>query len=125
MTYLRRPSALLHAGGATYSLDFTINAMCALEDLLDKPAPGVLADLMGSAADPRLMRMQTVRAVLWSMLRDNHPEIDIEGAGRIASDAGTKDTMAAIMQAVAVAFPPPEKAKGKEKAPAEASPPAA
>lgn len=125
MTYLRRPSALLHAGGTVYSLDFTINAMCALEDLLDQPAPVILGELAAGVTDPARMRMTTLRALLWSMLRDSHPEIDIEGAGRIASDAGTKDTMAAIMQAVAVAFPPPEKAKGKEKAPAETSPPAA
>lgn len=117
MTAFRNPGATLQAGGKTYSLAFSMRAMCALEDALDRPATGVLAEMVAAAGEPTTMRMKTLRTMLWAMLRDNHPEIDDEGASDIASAAGAMVTLGAVMAAAAGAFPAPKKGvQAKEEA---------
>lgn len=117
MTVFRNPGAALQAGGMTYSLSLSMRAMCALEDALDRPATGVVQEIMAGCADPNALRMKTVRTMLWALLRDSHPEIDDDGASDIATAAGTTETLAAIMKAAAAAFPAPKKgAKAEESA---------
>lgn len=117
MTAFRNPGATLQAGGTTYSLSFSMRAMCALEDALNRSAPGVVIEMMKAGNDPQALRMKTLRTLLWAMLRDNHPEIDEEGASDIATAAGAMVTMEAVMAAATAAFPAPKKgAQPKEEA---------
>ena len=75
-----------------YTLSFSVNALCELEDLLDKP----MMEIVAAIQTPETMRMSTVRALFWAALRDNHDEIDLAGAGLIVSEFGMKAAMAQI-----------------------------
>lgn len=117
MTAFRNPGATLQAGGTAYSLSFSMRAMCALEDALNRSATSVVMEMMAAGNDPQALRMKTLRTLLWAMLRDNHPEIDEEGASDIATAAGAMVTLGAVMAAAATAFPAPKKgAQPKEQA---------
>lgn len=90
----------LKAGDTDYTLSFSINAICELEDALDKP----VAQIAESLRDEKNVRMTTVRTVIWAALLDHH-RVDIDEAGRIASDAGIGACMQAVGQAFSLAFP--------------------
>ena len=96
-----------------YTLSFSINALCELEDLLDQP----MAEIVAGMQSPEKMRMSTVRAMFWAALRDNHPAIDLEGAGLIVSELGMGAAMAKVGEAFRLAFPTAKAgAEGKPKA---------
>ncbi|MFC0246791.1 GTA-gp10 family protein [Falsochrobactrum ovis] len=102
-----RGSVALQVGDQAYTLSFSVNALCELEDLLNLPVAKIAAT-MNDAED---VRISTVRALVWGALRDHHSEIDLKGAGDIASTAGIPACMEAIGQAFRLAFPQ-EEAKG-------------
>lgn len=86
------------AGEKDYTLCFTINAVCELEDRLGKSVGEIVSD-MG--------RISVVRAVLWAGLLHHH-KVSIEQAGEIMHEAGAAATAQAINAAMAMAFPQPE-----------------
>src|SRR5690606_20676187 len=102
-----RGSVALQVGDQAYTLSFSVNALCELEDLLEMSVAKVGAIMN----DPEGVRMTTVRALVWGALRDHHSEIDLKGAGDIASTAGIPACMEAIGKAFRLAFPR-EEAKG-------------
>ncbi|WP_411033841.1 hypothetical protein [Shinella sp. BYT-45] len=84
-----------------YTLSFSVNALCELEDLLDKP----MMEIVTAIQTPEKMRMNMVRALFWASLRDHHEEIDLKEAGQIVSDLGMKAAMAKVGEAFRLAFP--------------------
>lgn len=102
-----RGSVALQAGNVAYTLSFSVNALCELEEALDKPVAKI-ADTLGK---PEAIRLSTVRVLVWAALRDHHESVDIKAAGNIVTDAGMAETMAAIGKAFTLAFPP---VSGKE-----------
>lgn len=99
-----RGSVALQVGDRAYTLSFSVNALCELEDHLGKP----IAKIADGLNDPANVRMSVVRALLWAGLRDHHDEIDLKAAGLIASDAGIPAVMEAIGKAFSLAFPEAE-----------------
>lgn len=91
----------LKAGDKIYTLSFSINAMCELEDLLGEP----ISQIAKSLGDPQSVRMSTVRALVWAALRDHHSDIDLKGAGDLVAEATVTSTMETIGRAFALAFP--------------------
>lgn len=89
------------AGEKDYTLSFSINSLCELEDLLGESVNTVAAQI----SNPAAVRMKTVRALIWAALQDNHPDVTLEQAGDITSEAGLPATMAAVGAAFAGAFP--------------------
>lgn len=67
------------SGGKQWKLVYNYNAVCELEDMLGVGVNEINALL----ADPKKMKMSTVRAVFWAGLREHHAEIDIRGAGEM------------------------------------------
>lgn len=107
----------LTAGGVTYTLSMSINAMCALEAHLGRPMGAVMTDLLAMHGDPSLMSLTLLRAVLWAALRDHHT-VDEAKAGDVLGEAGLPAALAGVTQAFTLAFPP-------KKAGADARPPLA
>lgn len=101
-----RGEVALKVGDLDYKLSFSINAMCELEDLMDRP----IAEIASSLNDPASLRMSTVRAIAWAALRDHHPDVDIKSAGIMVTSIGINVAMEAIGRAFAMAFP---EAQGK------------
>jgi hypothetical protein len=63
------------ASGETYTLQFSIDALCVLEEKLDMSVGKMAAKL---ADDPRLSFLRTV---FWGGLQANHPKVTVKEAG--------------------------------------------
>ncbi len=101
-----RGAVKLLAAGTTYNLSFSVNAICELEEELDKP----IAEIIASIQKPDQLRMVSVRALVWAALRDHHEDLAIKEAGLIVTDAGFQVAIEKVGEAIRLAFP---EAKGK------------
>jgi hypothetical protein len=99
-----RGHVALVAGDVSYTLSFSVNALCELEDNIGLPIARI-ADELNDAENVRLSR---VRAVLWAALLDHHPGMDLKTAGKIATEAGLPVCMDKIGEAFRLAFPDQE-----------------
>lgn len=93
------------AGEQTYTLSFSVNSICSLEDELGEGWDAIASQLRSTP------RVKTVRAVLWAGLLDKHEGLEIEDAGRIMTEAGVAETMEAVGRALIAAFPAPKEEK--------------
>ncbi|MEW9808599.1 GTA-gp10 family protein [Mesorhizobium marinum] len=113
----------LKAGDKTYTLSFSINAMCELEAHFDEPITKIAARLQ----EPDSVSMTNIRALLWAALIDGLPEIKsgpnggLDFAGQLLSEAGVPEAMDALGRAFASAFPSEASAKGNPRKAARAS----
>lgn len=101
-----RGEVALKVGDLDYTLSFSINAICELEDALDMPVAKI-ADMMNDSSN---LRMSLIRTVVWAALGDHHEGITPKEAGQIATQAGIPTVMEAIGEAFTLAFP---EAQGK------------
>ncbi|MFW2541533.1 GTA-gp10 family protein [Primorskyibacter sp. 2E107] len=104
------------ADGKTWSLHFTANGMCELEDAV---GCGVLAFLKRIEAAGEDISFRDVRLLFWAGLQEHHPDIDLRGAGAlITALGGIAQAMELTGQAVADSMPKPDApgdgAKGKK-----------
>lgn len=104
-------------GGATYLLKFSIPAVVALEDMLDKP----IAEVMVGVARGRV---GYIRAALAAGLRDFHPKVTMADIGEFMTriEGGALDP---VLKAMQLAFPAKEEAAGEgDEDPQTPTPPA-
>lgn len=92
------------AGGETYTLRYSANALAELEDALDKSV-GEIVELMQSQKG---LRIKTVRTIFRAGLLDRHPDITDQQAGDIISDVGLGEAANLLGRAFTAAFPPVE-----------------
>lgn len=96
-----RGSVALQAGDQAYTMSFSINALCELEDIF-----GMSASKFGKLfEDEDNVSMKHVRNLVMVGLHDHHPEVDAKAAGIIVGNAGLPECMAAIEKAFRLAFP--------------------
>lgn len=107
-----RGSVSLQAGDRTYTLSYSTNALCELEDRTGKTIQ-VLANALNS---PEGVSLKMVRDLVWGALRDHHEGADIQTAGGIIDTAGLPDVMEAIGQALRAAFPDAKGGRNPRKA---------
>ncbi len=108
-----RGGVAVRVGDDEWVFSFSINALCELEDLLDKP----VAQIVVALGDPDNMRISNVRAMVWAALLDHHDGISLKEAGDVASKVGTMDCLEKVGKALELAFPTkaarsPRKARG-------------
>jgi tail tube GTA-gp10-like protein len=84
-----------------YTLCFSINAMCELEDKFGSSILAV-ANLMG---DPAKISMKTVRTMFWAGLKDHHEAMTEVEAGRLMSVLGMQQVMDLMAKGFTQAFP--------------------
>jgi hypothetical protein len=99
MSNPHRGEVALVAGGATYTLVYNTNAVCALEEQLGQS----LAEIVTGMG-----RLKVMRAVLWAGLLERHEFGRPEDVGPIMDAAGVPAVVEAVNTAIAAAFPPPE-----------------
>lgn len=85
----------------TWTLRFSTNAICELEDREDCGIGEIIARL----DDPARMRMSLLRTLVWAGLRDKHPDLTVEQAGDIITDAGMSAMVGKLGEAFQLAFP--------------------
>ena len=88
-------------GEKTFTMSFSINALCELEDQLAAP----MADIMTKATDPASMSIKTIRAVFWAGLRDHHPDLTTKDAGDLMTAMGQLQALELVGRAITLAFP--------------------
>jgi len=81
-----------------YKLEFNFNAMCDAEEVLG-PLPELARDRV------RFEAAKTVRALLWAMLLEHHPETTLKEAGAIVEKVGLDKADAAVNAAFVKAYP--------------------
>jgi hypothetical protein len=97
------------ADGKFYTLRFSTNAICELEDELDRGIVDIAAEMSSWANDSKRIRLGFLRAVFWAGLRDAQPDIDIKAAGELILSAGGIATVSGLIgTAFERAFPGPE-----------------
>jgi len=94
------------AGDMAYTLAFTINALCALEDRL-----GIGVAEVGAQMGEN-MRISTLRTVFWAGLQAHHDATE-EQAGDIITQVGAGEAGQLIAKAFAAAFPEAAKGTGR------------
>lgn len=91
-----RGEIALKVGDTAYTLKFSTNAICELEDHLDKGINVIVSNME---------RVTTVRALLWAGLRAQYPDITIAKAGEMIDRVGMAKATDVIGKALAAAFP--------------------
>lgn len=91
-----RGEVALRAAETDYTIKFSTNAICEVEDRLDKGLNTIIANME---------RVTTVRALLWAGLRAHHPDMTLAGAGEIIDRVGMAPVTEAIGKALTAAFP--------------------
>lgn len=107
-----RGEVTLSAADDTFTLSYSVNAICELEEFFDGKPIGEIAESLGDGSS---VKMSTIRALVWAGLRDHHPDVDLTAAGVIASKAGIPACMDAIGKAFERTFPPAEAGKAKPR----------
>lgn len=89
--------------GTPYTLCFSSNSVCEMEEHFGAPISEVGAMLDGSA------KLSHIRAVLWFGLRRHHPELSEEDAGDVLDEIGHRAADELIGTAFQRAFPKAKK----------------
>lgn len=89
----------LEADGKRFTLVFSVNALCELEERLGEAVSDI-----GSLAS-KGKRFSTIRTVFLCGLLDHHPDLTERDAGNIISAIGIDKADAACAEAFALAFP--------------------
>lgn len=94
-----RGEVALRVGDEDFILKFSTNAICQVEERLDKGLNTIIANME---------RVTTVRALLWAGLLAHRPDTSIGQAGEIIDRAGMAPVTEALGKALALAFPKAE-----------------
>lgn len=92
----------------TFQLVYDVNALCAIEDVLDKSVLEVMTTIKG------MPKLGLVRALLWGGLRRYHEDLSLSDAGDLVMAAGMGPALKVVQEGIQAAFPQPTgDAKGK------------
>jgi hypothetical protein len=122
--------------GVTYTLHYSTNASCELEDLLNRGSVDIALEMqswsppLGPDKKPlpetaeaalrrvRKIKLSLMRAVFWAGLRDFHPELTVKDVGNLMSEmGGAAPVMEKVNEAMAASIP------DEEEKPADGRPP--
>ncbi len=94
-----RGQVAIEAGGKTYTLKFSTNAICEAEAVSGGRSFGHLCDGI-AAVDFRAMR-----ALLWAGLKQAHPEMTLDLAGNLLDEVEPLEIGAKLNEAIELAYP--------------------
>lgn len=100
MANAERGEVELVAGGTSYTLRMSINAVAEVENFLDKG----INDIVAMVRNPADFRIGIWRVLLWGALREFH-KVSLEEAGEIMGIAGVDVVVDRLTAAMAAAFP--------------------
>lgn len=86
--------------GKTLKMQFTANALCALEDASGKGAVQFVQGLE-KQAEAGDLRLASIRLLVWAGLKQHQPKISIEDAGNVIDALGDLGT---AMEKISAAF---------------------
>lgn len=86
------------AGGKTYTVKFSTNAICEAENILRKSIVQIMADISW---------LSTRRVLLWAALQPKHPGLELADAGELMDALGPTRSIEVLTEAFNAAFPAP------------------
>lgn len=90
------------AEGKTWTLVFSVNALCELEAATGKTVAAIAAE----AGDPERMSLGLLRSMVWAGLTDRHGgEVDVKRAGALMTAIGAQAVGEKVGEAFSLAFP--------------------
>lgn len=89
------------ADGKTYTLRYSIDALCELEAAVGKGFPVIASEF----SDPDKMSIRLARAILWAGLLEHHKMTQREAGEVMAGAGGLLKVNPIIDRAIAAAFP--------------------
>lgn len=110
MANRERGAVEIEAFDRTFTLRFSFNAMCEIEDHFDKSFDEVMTSL--NTKHPRLT---TLRGVLWGAMCENEPRPSLQNIGELVDELGAEAIGAAIGKAMEAAFPKSEDGAGNPR----------
>ncbi|MDX1170246.1 hypothetical protein GOL87_25290 [Sinorhizobium medicae] len=96
-----RGAVALEAGDKIYSLRFSTNSICELEEHFGKPIMQVVKEM----EDQSKVSMGMVRSIVWAALLEHDENMTHKEAGRILDEAGREVIMEKIGLALQRFFP--------------------
>jgi hypothetical protein len=111
MANVHKGEVTMEAGGETYRLAYTTNAMCELEDATGESL-GKIVDRLNDPANPP--GVKTLRLLLWAALIEHQEDMTVKGAGGICDLIGMASVGEVIGKALQAAFP--DASAGKQTA---------
>lgn len=99
--------------GRAFVAVFDIDAICAMEDLRDRPLVQIMAQVVQG-------RVSFVRDALWAGLRRRHPQMTVSQVGEILTQIKGKKAAEIVLEGVQAAFPAPKTGEGDTESPREA-----
>ena len=111
MANANRGAVALEAGDKVYSLRFTTNSICELEDHFGQP----ISQVVEAMQDGKGVGMKMIRGLVWGALIDQHPDMDLKEAGAVLDAAGQDAVMEKVGLAMQRFFP--DREEGKENPP--------
>lgn len=102
MAHEHTGAVTISAAGKSYTLRFSVNAICELE----KQAKMTFPEIATQMADPMRVSMTLVRHLLHAGLSDHHPDITLRQAGELVPAlGGVYAALEPIGKALGLAFP--------------------
>lgn len=99
-----RGEVALQVGDAAYTLCYSVNSLCVLEEKLDKSVSKII-EMLGEGKD---IKLGLVRDIVWAGLLDKQKDITTDQVGELISEAGLPLIMQKVGEAMAKAFPSAE-----------------
>jgi hypothetical protein len=91
----------LTIGGQQFTLRCSVNAICTIEEQMGKGIVAIVMDLQRGN-----ISLTLIRAMLWAMLQEKHPDVTLMEAGEMIPLAGGVDKIKEVFEdAFATAFP--------------------
>lgn len=104
------------AGEESYTLSYSANAYCELEDALGMDVNGII-QMVGASAT---VKLSTLRIIFWKGLEDHHEGISFDEAKRILKKLNAADMGTLMGKAIVLSMPKVDESSGPT---ANANPP--
>ena len=121
MANARRGEVDFKVDGKTWTLRYSANALCELEDHLGKTTGEIIAAMQS----PSGASMRMLRSIFWGGLIDDQPDVDVKAAGDLMTSVGVGRVSELVGDAFARAFPdvdePAEEPDGRPRKGSEAA----
>lgn len=92
------------SGEETYTLRYDANTLCEVEDAFDMGVNKIATLLQ----DQEKLRLSHIRLVFHLGLKENHPNLSLEDAGRLISEVGMGEAAELFARAFSASFPDPQ-----------------
>lgn len=102
MANAEKGEVALKVGEDEFTLVFSIDALCQLEEKAGKPISAIVSEM----SDPDTRSVRLLRLMLWAALREKHPKVTVLQAGQLIVPAGGVDgVLPLVFNSFALSFP--------------------